>query len=72
MLSVLNSILTTIISVVMFVVHSIESLISLLVRIPTLIGIMVTSVGFMPSIIMPIALVTISISVVLFVVGRQS
>lgn len=72
MISLLQSIVNTIISLVSFVISAITSLVALLMRIPTFVSILVSSIGFMPTVWMPISLVTISISVILMVVGRQS
>lgn len=71
MINLLTSIVNTIVSLVAFVVHALESLFSLITRIPTFISILVTSIGFAPNVIMPFAMATVSISVVLFIVGRN-
>lgn len=71
MLSVLRSILDTIIALVQFVIHSFESLFNLISRIPQLIAVITSSFGFLPAVVAPFALASLSILIVLFVLNRK-
>lgn len=71
MIQLITSIVNTIVGLVAFVIHSIETFISLITRIPTFIEIFFTSLGFMPSVWLPIATVVITVSIILLIIGRQ-
>lgn len=71
MLSVLRSMLDTLVSIVMFVVHTFTSLFHLISRIPQLLAVVTDSIGFLPNRIMPFATAGITIMIVLFVLNRK-
>lgn len=70
MLDILNSVIITITSVITFLVHQIETLLSFLLHIPQYIVFVTTTVGFLPSLILPFAVASITIWVCLFLLGR--
>lgn len=70
MLSLLSSIANTIVSLVQLVISTIDSFVNLLLEFPTYITFLSTSIGFLPDLVVPFALATISIIVVLFMIGR--
>lgn len=72
MISLLRSIVDTITAVIGFVVHTVTSLINLLLHIPTYVDFLVTSIGFLPQIIIPFAIATVSIYVVFLILNRGS
>ena len=72
MIKLLQSIVDTIISLVMFVWHTFLSLINLLQHIPTYVDFLVTSIGFLPAIVMPFCIASISIYVVFLILNRGS
>lgn len=71
MISLLQSIVDTIVSLVGFLIHSVESLINLIAHIPSYVSFLTVSIGFMPTIIMPFAIASISIYVVFLILGRK-
>ena len=71
MLNLLSQIVNTIIAIVSFFVHSIESFINLLVHLPSYITFLTQSIGFLPAILIPFATASISIYVILMIVGRN-
>ena len=72
MIGLLRSIVDTITAVLGFFVHTVTSLINLLAHIPTYVDFLVTSIGFLPAIIMPFAIASVSIYVVFLILGRNS
>lgn len=71
MIHILTSMLDTMIALVSFVIHTFTSLFDLLSRIPDLIAIITSSIGFLPDVVMPFALASLSILIVLFVLNRK-
>lgn len=71
MINILRSMLDTLIAIVSFVIHTFTSLFDLLKRIPELVSIVTASIGFLPDVIMPFALASLSILIVLFVLNRK-
>lgn len=71
MIGLLNSIITTITSLLNFLIMSVTSLVNLIIHIPTYISFLTTSIGFLPSIILPFAIATIMLYSVKFIIGRQ-
>lgn len=69
MLQILNSILITIDNLIIFIYHSFVSIINLLTHLPDYINFMTTSVNVLPSVVIPFAIASISIGVVMFVVS---
>ena len=70
MIDLLSSIVGTISSLVQLVISTITSFINLIVNIPTYVTFLTNSIGFLPDLVVPFALVTISLYVVLFLIGR--
>lgn len=71
MISLLQSIVDTVISLVAFLLHSIESLLNLLLHIPSYVSFLTVSLGYLPSLVLPFALASVSIYVVFLVLGRN-
>lgn len=71
MIELLKSIVSVITTVITFFIHSIESLISLFVNIPTYTAFLVNSINVLPSIVIPFAIASVSLYVILMVVGRN-
>lgn len=70
MLNILSQIVNTIIALVSFFIHTIESFINLLLHLPSYITFLTQSIGFLPALLIPFAVASISIYVVLMIVGR--
>ena len=71
MIELLKSIVSVITTVITFFIHSIESLISLFVNIPTYTSFLINSINVLPSIVIPFAIASVSLYVILMVVGRN-
>lgn len=70
MIGLLSSIVSTVTALVNFLIHGIVSLFLFVARIPSYVAILTTSVGFLPATVMPFAIASISIAVVLFFINR--
>lgn len=70
MIKLLQSIVDTITSVISFLIHTIQSLINLFLHIPTYVDFLVTSIGLLPTIIIPFALASVSVYVVFIILNR--
>lgn len=70
MLNLLSQIVNTIIAIVMFFIHTVESFINLLLHLPAYITFLTQSIGLLPAMLIPFAVASISIYVVLMIVGR--
>lgn len=71
MINLLTSIVSVIITVIQFVVHSVESLISFFLNIPTYATFLINSVNILPTVVIPFAIASISLYVMLMVIGRN-
>lgn len=71
MLNILSQIVNTIIAIVTFFVHSIESFINLLLHLPSYVTFLTQSIGFLPALLIPFATASISAYIVLMIVGRN-
>lgn len=70
MISLLQSIVDTITSLVSFVIHTVTSLLNLIAHIPSYISFLTVSIGYLPSIVMPFAIASISLYVVFLILNR--
>lgn len=70
MLSLLSSFINTVVSLVSFVINSIQSIIDLIARFPTYISYITTGIGFTPSIIQPFLLASLSLYIIFFIINR--
>lgn len=70
MIKLLQSIVDTISALIGFVINIFTSLINLLAHIPTYVDFLVTSIGFLPTIIIPFAVASISVYVVFLLLNR--
>lgn len=70
MISLLQSIVDTVTSLVQFVIHTFDSLLNLLAHIPTYVSFLTVSIGYLPSMIIPFAIASVSIYVVFLVLNR--
>lgn len=71
MLNLLAQIVNTIIAIASFIVHSLESFINLIVHLPSYVTFLTQSIAFLPALLIPFATASISIYIVLFIVGRN-
>ncbi len=71
MFSLLQSLVSSIVSLFSFLISAIESLLALLTNLPTYTEFLVTSLNLLPSVIIPFALLSVSIYVILFILGRN-
>ena len=60
-----------IVSLMTFVIHTVQSLVFLFTRIPTYTAFLINSINVLPVVILPFVTASISIYVVLFVLGRN-
>ena len=70
MFSVLKSIASIIVSLVNFIVHTLESVGIFIVNIPTYLAFTVDAVNILPAVVVPFALLAISIYVFYLLIGR--
>lgn len=70
MIKLLQSIVDFFVSIGGFIVNTFTSLINLFLHIPTYVDFLTTSIGFLPSVIMPFAIASISIYVIFLVLNR--
>lgn len=70
MIDLLISFVNTVNIIVQFIINSITSLFNLLSLLPTYISYLTTSISFLPTVIMPFALASISIYVVFLIIDR--
>ena len=70
MLDILNTVLTTITSIVGFLIHTIETLLAFILHIPQYVLFITDVVGFIPAIFLPFAVASISIWVMRFLINR--
>lgn len=70
MISLIQSIVDVIKSLVQFLIHSIDSFLNLLFHIPTYVSFLTVSIGYLPSIIIPFAIASVSIYVVFLILNR--
>lgn len=71
MLSILESFMNTVYALINFIIHAIQSLVNLLVKLPTYVNFIITSINVLPIMIIPFAMAAVSIYVVLFILGRN-
>lgn len=71
MIDILRSIVEVITTVITFFIHSIESLVSFFLNVPTYTAFLINSVNLLPSVVIPFAIASISLYVMLLVIGRQ-
>ena len=70
MLDLLSSFGNTLVSLITLLVSSISSFVNLISNIPTYITFLTSSIGFLPDLVIPFAIATVSLYVVLFIIGR--
>lgn len=70
MIDLLTSFINTVSALVNFIISSISSLIQLITLLPTYISYLTVSIGFLPSILIPFAIATISVYVVFLIIDR--
>lgn len=71
MLNALRSILDIITSIIAFVYNAFASLLSLIQQIPQYVSMITVSVGYLPTVLIPFAIASVSLSVLLFMVNRK-
>lgn len=70
MLSGLSSLLDTLSALGSFLIHTFESLITLVTHVPQYTAFITSAITVLPSIVIPFALASISLGAVLFILGR--
>lgn len=71
MIKLLQSIVDSISSILGFVINMFKSLLVLFSHIPTYFDYLVSTIGYIPSVVLPFAIASISIYVVLFIINRK-
>lgn len=71
MIGILNSFLDIITSFVGFVINTFTSIIVLIGHIPTFVSFATSSAAYLPTMVLPFVLASVSIYVVLFILGRS-
>lgn len=71
MLDIFYSIIDTLTILITFIGSFFKGLVYFLFQIPNFISILTSSIGLMPSVLVPFLTVTISVYVILFILGRQ-
>lgn len=71
MLNILRSLLDIIVNLVSFVINTITSLINFIIQIPNYVNVLTASIGYMPTLLIPFALASVSLYVVLFLIDRR-
>lgn len=71
MLDALSTLVSTVTSLVTFVINAIGSFLNLLVKLPSYLLFITNSVALMPMILIPFVTAAVSIYVVLFMIGRN-
>lgn len=71
MIELLKSIVQTVSALVMFVIHSVASLVNLFAHLPQYVAFISTSLNVLPAVILPFALATVSIYAVYFILNKQ-
>ena len=72
MITLLQSIVDTVVSLVGFLIHSIGSLLNLVAHIPSYVSFLTVSIGYLPTIIMPFCIASITIYVVFLIINRKA
>lgn len=72
MLNVLRSFLDIVINLVNLVINIVESLINLISNIPNYLNVVTGAIGWLPNALMPFALASVSLYIVLFLLNRRS
>lgn len=72
MLNLLQSFIDTVTAVVNFVINMITSFIWFVTQIPTYIQMLSVMIGYLPSFVVPFATLAISLSIVLWIIGRKA
>lgn len=70
MFDVFEQLFDTINVLINFIVSSVESLISLISNIPTYLNFLISGISFLPQLFIPFAIATLSLYIVLFIIGR--
>ena len=71
MLDILRSLIDIVVNLVQFVINMITSLINFIINIPIYVNVLSSSIAYMPSVLIPFALASISVYVVLFLIDRR-
>ena len=72
MIRLLQSIVDTITSLISFVIHTVTSLINLIAHIPSYVSFLSVSIGYLPTIVMPFCIASVSLYVVFLILNRGS
>lgn len=70
MITLLQNLVTTVTAIVMYVIHAIQSLINLVLKLPTYIAFITTSINLLPAVVIPFCMAAVTIYYVLFIIDR--
>lgn len=71
MIGLLQSLVSSVTAIFQLIINSINALLTLIAYIPTYLTFLTTSIGYLPAIFLPFLLVTISLWVIYFTLGRD-
>lgn len=71
MIGLLRSIVDAFTALIGLIINTITSFINLLLHIPTYQDFLVTSIGFMPSLVLPFCVASISVYIIFLILGRN-
>ena len=72
MLGAITSFIETVSTLVNFVIMTIESLITLILNIPTYLALLINSINVLPSFLLPFGVAFLTLSVVQYVLNRKA
>lgn len=72
MIGLIRSIVDAFTALIGLVINTVTSLVNLLLHIPTYQDFLVTSIGFMPSVVLPFCVASISAYIIFLILGRNS
>lgn len=71
MFSILSAIANTIVTLVTFIISALNSFIQLIINIPDYFQFLVNSINLLPTVVIPFAILSVTIYIVLFILGRK-
>lgn len=71
MLNILRSLIDIVRNLISFLTNMITSLITFIVNIPNYVNVLTASIGYLPAMLIPFAIASISVYVVLFIINRR-
>ena len=71
MFSLLSALVNTVVTLVTFVISALNSFIQLIINLPDYFQFLVNSINLLPTVVIPFALLSVTIYIVLFMLGRK-